>query len=80
MIKEKDRDYSPPEFIPESFKRLKMEEQLKKEEETLKKKEIEINDIRKREYSKRLDEIRSKERELSRSFSKSPVNKEKNQK
>lgn len=23
MIKEKDRDYSPPEFIPESFKRLK---------------------------------------------------------
>ena len=30
MIKDKDREYQPPEFIPESFKKLREEEDLKK--------------------------------------------------
>lgn len=60
MVNDKDKSYSPPEFIPESFRRLKMEEELRKEADELRKKEIEINDIRKREYSRRLDEIRAK--------------------
>ena len=75
MIKDRSREYSPPDFTPESFRKVQEEETLKREIEEFKRKSIEANDIRKREYSKKLEEIRMKERELSRSRSKSPVTK-----
>ena len=45
---EDSRVYSPPAFIPSSYRISEKEEKMKREEEYLKKREVEINDIRKK--------------------------------
>lgn len=67
MIEEERMSYSPPAFVPSSYRISQKEELMKKEEEYLRKKQTEINDIRKKEYTRRLSEIREREREISRS-------------
>jgi hypothetical protein len=55
-VLQSENHYEPPKFVPKSYQILEAEEEIKKEENKIKAQETEINEFRKKEFLKMMEE------------------------
>ena len=51
-----ENHYDPPKYIPKAYQILEAEEEIKKDEEKMKAQEVEVNQYRKKEFLRVIEE------------------------